>query len=41
MYEKQGALAFPFIQVVLVVVPLDEPLRGVFVVVSVRETVII
>jgi hypothetical protein len=32
--------AFLFIQAVLVVVPLDEPLRGLFVVVSVRETVV-
>ncbi len=39
MCQEQRALAFPFIQVVVVVVPFDEPLRGLVVVVSVRETV--
>jgi hypothetical protein len=40
MYEKQMALAFPIIQLVVILVSLDEPLRRFFVVVSVRETVV-
>jgi hypothetical protein len=40
MYKKQSALEFPVIQLVVVLVSLHEPLRGFFVVVSVRETVV-
>jgi hypothetical protein len=40
MDEKQIALLFPIIQLVVVLVSLDEPLRGLFVVVSVRKTVV-
>lgn len=40
MYEKQRALLFPFTELFVIVVSLDEPLRGIFKVVSVRETMI-
>ena len=40
MDEKQRALLFPIIQLVVILVSLDEPLRSLFVVVSVRETVV-